>query len=276
MSIFDLNTGEKPKGGNASEKFSKIIDDSMMAVDQQKVRRKYLGASRWGHHCDRALAYEFHGLAKDEGKGFKGKTLRIFDMGHDGEERMAEYLKTAGFAITTHGPDGNQIGFSLNDGMLKGHVDGIIYNGPDMGLAWPALWENKALGDSSFSKVSKNGIKEANNTYFVQAQVYMTYTNTKWCLFTCINRDTGEVYAEIIMSDSAVALSARDRAVRIISSEKPEEMPRCTTDMNDRRCKWCDYSARCWANERKQIFNKDEEPKRDWLAEGWSKQILKD
>lgn len=269
MSIFDLPSGDKKPDDNVSEKLSAIIDLALTSDDKSRPKRKYLGASRWGHHCDRTLAYEFHGVDKDDGKGFKGKTLRIFDMGHDGEERMAEYLRKAGFEMVTHDNEGNQIGFSLNDGALKGHVDGIITSGPDLGRPWPALWENKALGDSTWTKAVRLGIKEANRTYYVQAQVYMTYNNLKWCLFTCINRDTGEIHAEILTSDSAVALSARDRAVRVIQSEKPEDMPRCTTDMNDRRCKMCDYSARCWSDERAKSV--EPKPSVDWMSQGWKK-----
>lgn len=249
MGIFDLPAGETPArpADDTSERLSQIINASMQSTDRAKERRKYLGASRWGHHCDRALGYEFNAVAKDEGKDFKGSTLRIFDMGHDGEERMAAYLRGAGFELVTHDSEGRQIGFSLENGLLKGHVDGIITGGPDLGRPWPALWENKALGDNSFNKVVKQGIKEANRTYYVQAQVYMTYNNLKWCLFTCINRDTGAIHAEVIMSDSAVALSARDRAIRIINAESTSELARCTTDHTDRRCRMCDYAKRCWS-----------------------------
>jgi hypothetical protein len=206
MGIFDLPPSQQPAEKNVSEKLSAIVDKAMTELDSVKPRRKYLGASRWGHHCDRTLGYEYHAVDKDPGRGFKGRTLRIFDMGHDGEERVAEYLIKSGFELVTLGKDGKQMGFSLEEGKLKGHVDGIIMSGPDLGLPWPALWENKALGDSTFTKAVRMGIKDSNNTYYVQAQVYMTYTNLRWCLFTCINRDTGELHAEIIMADSAAAM----------------------------------------------------------------------
>ena len=124
MSIF---SAEKPKPPGLSERLSSLLDDACVKRNKSQAPRKYLGASRWGHHCERALGYEYHQLPKDEGSDFKGKTIRIFDMGHDGEDRMAEYLKAAGFLLVTHNPEGKQFGFEAAGGRLKGHLDGIIH-----------------------------------------------------------------------------------------------------------------------------------------------------
>lgn len=249
MGIFDLPASDKTpeaSGPSFSERFAKVIDDSMTKAQRSREPRKYLGASRWGHHCDRALAYEFHLTPRDEGREFRGNTLRVFDMGHDGEDRVAGYMNDAGFELTTSGPDGKQIGFEAAEGRLKGHVDGIITAGPDLGISYPALWENKALGSKSFADVVRKGIKTSKPVYYVQAQVYMAYLGLRHCVFTCINRDTGELHAELIKADPVAAQQASDRALRIVSSAKPEEMVRCTTDRSDFRCKFCDYRDRCW------------------------------
>jgi hypothetical protein len=251
MGIFDLPEKQQPaeQGGVPfAERFAKVIDDSMTKASKSREPRKYLGASRWGHHCDRALAYEFHLTPKDEGRDFRGQTLRIFDMGHDGEDRVSGYMGDAGFELTTVGPDGKQIGFEAADGRLKGHVDGIITGGPDLGVAYPCLWENKALGSKSYADVVRKGIKSSKPVYFVQAQVYMAYLGLRHCIFTCINRDTGELHAELIKADPLAAQQASDKALRIVQSEKPEEMPRCTTDRTDFRCKFCDFKEKCWSS----------------------------
>lgn len=36
--------------------------------------------------------------------------------------------------------DGEQFGFSVADGRLQGHIDGVIVSGPE-GFAYPALWD---------------------------------------------------------------------------------------------------------------------------------------
>ena len=243
--LFSPPEGKKE---DLSSRLTSLLDDACMSRNKSQAPRKYLGASRWGHHCERALGYEYHQVPKDEGSDFKGKTIRIFDMGHDGEDRMAEYLKAAGFLLVTHNPDGKQFGFEAAGGRLKGHLDGIIHGGPDLeGLKWPALWENKALGSKSFKDVVSKGIKEAKYVYWAQAQTYMAHLNLECCLFTCLNRDTGEVYAEVIRLDTYAAQQLIDKAVRIISSQTADELTKFSQDPSNFGCKFCDYKARCHA-----------------------------
>lgn len=241
---------EKEKTFN--DKFTEIMDVACVARNSSQAPRKYLGASRWGGHCERALGYEYHQTPKDEGAEFKGKTIRIFDMGHDGEERMAEYMQLSGFKVKTHKEDGKQFGFSAAEGRLKGHIDGVIIEGPDMGHKWPALWESKALGKKSFTDVLKQGIKESKPVYWAQAQIYMAYLDLAWCLFTCINRDSGEVYAEVIMFDQPAAQKLSDKAVRIVATQNPEELSKASHDPSNFGCMWCDYKKRCH-----QMFSSD-------------------
>lgn len=234
-----------------SEAFVSIVDNAMIAANKAQPKRAYLGASLWGKECKRMLAYIYHGVPEDEGKGFEGKTLRIFDMGHDGESRVAKYLKLAGFDLITEKPDGKQFGFSAAEGKLKGHIDGAIAGGPELqGVAYPVLWENKALNASNWNKAVIAGIRSANYVYFVQAQVYMAYMELfNGCIFTTLNRNTGELHAEFIPFDSVFAQAQIDRIVSIVKTAYPEEMERVSkTDETDFRCRFCNFTKRCWEN----------------------------
>jgi hypothetical protein len=230
----------------ATAALAALLDESYKAVKDAEPRRQYLGASILGDDCERKVAFNYHGTDRDPDKGFSGKTYRIFDMGHDGESRMAGYLRCAGFEIVTEGKDGRQLGFSVAEGKFAGHIDGAIISGPDVKCPWPALWENKALGAKSWIDVALKGIQKSKPTYYVQVQIYMAYMELERCLFTCLNRDTGDVYAEVIALDLATAQKFSDRAARIIESASPFESPRCTTDESDYRCGWCDYKTTCW------------------------------
>lgn len=222
----------------------KLIDDAMVIEHQKQTRRNYLGASRWGETCSRKLAYEFHGQKSD--RGFPGKTLRIFNCGHDGEERMAEYMKSAGFVITTHKEGGGQIGFEAFEGKLKGHIDGAITDGPQIdGLQYPCLWENKMLGMKSFNDVVKKGVKASKPVYYAQMNIYMGYMELGQGLFTAQNRDNCEIYSEVINFDARNAQECSDRAINVVTSGNPEEFPRITNDSSDFRCKFCDYRGTC-------------------------------
>jgi hypothetical protein len=220
------------------------LSAAMLAKRAGQERRQYLGASMWGDPCDRKLGYMYHKTKPDA--DFKADTLRIFDMGHDGEARMAEYLKLAGFELLTEGEDGKQFGFSAGDGKLKGHIDGVILGGP-AGVTWPALWENKALNDKGWKEAVTKGIKVAKPLYYAQAQVYMAYMELQVCVFTIQNRNTGEVHAEIIPFDPRAAQEASDRAVRVVSSSSPIELNRIGRESTDFRCKFCDFKGTCWA-----------------------------
>lgn len=52
---------------------------------------------------------------------------------------MVAWLRDAGFDLRTRKADGEQFGFSVADGRLQGHVDGVIVAGPE-GFAYPALY----------------------------------------------------------------------------------------------------------------------------------------
>lgn len=229
-----------------TESVIKLLDSAMVAKRSSQARRNYLGASQWGNECDRMLGFMYHGTKPDS--DIPIRILRIFDMGHDGESRMGEYLKLAGFHLFTAGKDGKQFGFSQAGDRLKGHIDGVIVGGPDeVGIDWPALWENKALNDNGFNDCIKRGIKIARPLYYAQAQVYMSYMELQVCLFTIQNRNTGEVHAEIIPFSIYDAQRASDRAVRAINSNSPFELPRGAEESTWKICKFCDFRTTCWS-----------------------------
>ena len=108
-----------------------LIDAGMQAVRAKQAGRTYLGASRLGVSCERALQYEYAQASVDPGRETEGRMLRIFERGHVVEDCMAAWLRGAGFDLRTHNADGEQFGFSAADGRLQGHIDGVITGGPD-------------------------------------------------------------------------------------------------------------------------------------------------
>src|SRR5690606_39859561 len=65
-----------------AERVNAAIDAALIAEREATPPRSYLGASRLGHACERALQFEFAGAPRDEGADFGGQTLRIFEIGH--------------------------------------------------------------------------------------------------------------------------------------------------------------------------------------------------
>lgn len=245
--MTDFNFAPVDPWRATSAALTELLDRAIEDARNAEPPRKYLGASMMGNECLRAVAYEWHDSQAGIGKEFPGKLYRVFDMGHDGEARMASYLQMAGFDLRTKNAQGEDYGYCVADGRMQGHIDGVILAGPAIGCAWPALWENKALNDKGWNEVSSQGVRKRYPKYFGQMQVYMAYLDLPRALFTAINRDTGEIYAEIVEFDQAAAQALSDRGVRVIGSASPDEFPRIGRDETDFRCRFCDYHARCWA-----------------------------
>jgi len=230
-----------------NEDIEKEISNALISARSREDRRTYLGASRWGHHCTRALGYEFHATERDDMSKpqFSADLYRVFDMGHDGEDRMAQYLRLAGFEIATEKPGGGQIGFSACDGKLGGHCDGIVHAGPGITKA-PLVWENKALNNKSWNDTKAKGVRVSKPLYYAQMQTYIGYLELEGYLFTAMNRDTGEVFVELGDPDLRTIQEVSDKALRIVDSDRPEQLPRCTATETDWQCRFCDFKKRCW------------------------------
>lgn len=230
------------------ERFEALIDAGLQACEQQQARRQYLGASRLGVSCERQLQYEYAQAPADPDKGFSGRILRIFERGHRMEDAMVGWLRAAGFVLKTEGKDGQQFGFSVADGKLQGHCDGVFVGGPE-GFAYPALWENKCVGTKAFRELQKSGLAVAKPIYHAQVVTYQAYLGLHEhpAIFTAVNADSMEIYTELVPFDAALAQKMSDRAVRVIqATEAGELLPRAFAEASHFECKFCPYAQRCW------------------------------
>ena len=147
--MIDLNSGSgfvyggRSAVGDASVRINALVDAALETAAHAKPPRHYLGGSRIGEPCARRLAYEVTLTPVDDDKGFDGARLRIFDAGHQFEDLTIRWLQAAGFDLRTRGKDGRQFGFSIAGGRIRGHIDGVIVGGPEVGLSWPALFEHR-------------------------------------------------------------------------------------------------------------------------------------
>lgn len=226
-----------------------LIDEALQQKNAQQKPRDYLGGSRLGAECQRALQYEFFNTPKDEGKEFSGQTLRTFRIGQILEDVMAGWLRDAGLDLRTQKQDGSQFGFVTGRGYIKGHIDGVIVGGKDEFGPYPRLWECKTANGKKWREFEKNKVKKANWTYYIQMQIYMAYMDLTDhpALFTAINKDTSELYFEDVDFDPAAAQDASDRAAKIIKACLAGEiLPRVSNDSSFYQCKWCSWSDRCW------------------------------
>ncbi len=250
--MLDLNHGSGCDYGrlNAPPPFSArvnaLIDGALVAERNATPPRDYLGASRIGEPCSRRLAYEVMNTPPDPDKETKGQTLRIFEAGHVFEDLGIRWLRAAGFNLLTQKKDGGQFGFSAAGGKLRGHIDGVIVGGPDVGIAWPTLWEHKALGNKGWTDLAKKGLRESKPIYWAQVHIYMAYMELACCLFTALNKDTEELWHEAVPFDPAEAQRQSDKAVEILRAVDASELPpRFAANPDFYLCRFCPYAKRC-------------------------------
>jgi hypothetical protein len=220
-----------------------LLDAKLLEQHKNQEKRNYLGASIIGEDCLRRIQLQFNQQEAD----FSAQNLRTFAIGHCLEDLIAEWIKLAGFDLRTQNENGEQFGFSIAEGKIAGHCDGIIYDGPDF-CKYPSLWECKTLNSKSWSDTAKRGVLVSKPLYYAQIQLYMAYLDLDKnpCLFTALNKDNSEIYHEIIPFDSEAAQRYSDRAVQIIkASENNELMPCVSSDSSFFKCKMCSYRHEC-------------------------------
>lgn len=233
---------------SVSGQLTVLVDAGMQQARAQQPVRQYLGASRLGAACERALQFEYAQAPVDPGRETTGRLLRIFERGHVMEDCLVAWLRAAGFDLRTRQVDGEQFGFSVLDGRLQGHVDGVIVGGP-AGFAYPALWEAKCLGAKSWRELEKHHLAVAKPVYAGQVALYQAYLelHTHPALFTALNADTMDLYAERVPFDAALAQRLSDRAVRVITAtEAGELLPRGFIESTHFECRMCTWQDRCW------------------------------
>lgn len=234
-----------------AEAIGAAVDDAILRNEQKRERRKYLGASSIGDECARKIQYRYLNYPIDEDKGFSARTLRIFQFGHEIEDYAAKWLRDAGFDLRTEDKQGEQFGFSIADDQIKGHIDGVICDGP-VAMGYPSLWENKSANDNKFKAFVRHGVAKANPTYATQIALYQTYMELteQPALFTVVNKNTSEVYYELVPYNQALAQTASDKAVNILTASKAGDiLPRVAQSKDFFLCKFCEYRETCWNNE---------------------------
>jgi hypothetical protein len=226
------------------QEINDLLDAKLIEKHRSQEKRDYLGASMLGDECIRKIQLQYMKHDVD----VSAQNLRTFAIGHCLEDLIAEWMILAGFDLKTRNENGEQFGFSVANGKIAGHCDGIIVSGPDF-CRCPCLWECKTLNSKSWSDTAKRGVLVSKPIYFSQVQLYMAYLDLEAnpCVFTALNKDTSELYHELIAFDAECAQRYSDRAVQIIkATENNELLPCVSNDSSFYRCKMCGFRNQCF------------------------------
>lgn len=209
--------------------------------------RTHLGASIIGHDC---AAYGWNTFRWLKFEQFDGRMLRLFNRGHEEEARFVRWLTIAGFQVREVDPaTGKQFRIVGSKGHFGGSLDSMIkpparYNLPDW-LIW--LGEFKTHNAKSFAKLKKEGVSKAKPQHFKQMCSYGRAYEFRYGLYCAVNKDTDELYFEIVVLDYRQADDLFRKADHIVFSQtRPAKIAQVATYFE---CKYCDFSGLCHEGE---------------------------
>lgn len=216
--------------------------------------RTHLGASIIGNDC-KAYSWNVFRWLKQE--AFSGQMLRLFNRGHLEEFRFVEWLKGIGFQVKEIDEEtGKQFRISGCKGHFGGSLDSILIP-PEKYNLGPMVWlgEFKTHNEKSFTKLAGKptkgdvlrtggeGVRASKPQHFRQMAIYGVSYGFRYGLYCAVNKNTDELYFEIVELDLKEAGDLSRKAESIIFSQvQPMKIAQTATFFN---CSYCHFSGIC-------------------------------
>lgn len=206
----------------------KELVNKYMGLDDGLLR-DYIGASSVGGACDRAIWYEYKGYKSKFGE----KTKMTFEIGKSIEEIVLRVLELEGGMIE------RPLQFKEESlPLFRGTCDAVIEIEGER-----VILEIKSASDSNFSKMARQTIAIANTRYWDQAQSYMGMSGIHKCIFLVVNKNTSDIYEELVAFDKFHYQSLVEKARVISKCEK--EPARINESPLFYLCKMCGFKDAC-------------------------------
>jgi hypothetical protein len=221
--------------------------------------RSHLGASQLGAECPRAIWYGFRWTTKAD---FPGRIIRLFNRGHLEEGRFIALLLMLGCEVYQQDSQGKQFRISFAEGHAGGSGDGVALRIPDLPVATACLLEFKTHGEKSFIELAGNltdwrmhiadptknpfpgkGVREAKFEHYVQIQLYMRKMGLAVALYMAVNKNTDDLYGELVPLDSGVADQFLDRGEKLVWMKEPPA--KLNPSPGFFKCRFCDHKPVC-------------------------------
>jgi hypothetical protein len=106
------------------------------------------------------------------------------------------------------------------------------------------LLEEKTHSDKNFQKIKKEGLVNAYQKHYVQAQTYMRLSGLTHCIYWAVNKNTDDIHVELIHLAPLVANGYLEKAHHIITSDNGVQG--ISRKRSFFKCKWCSYHANCF------------------------------
>lgn len=200
---------------------------------QDESERNYLGASEIGTPCQRYLWLKFHKYVEPE--KFSARMIRLFHRGQREEPWLEHYLNQIGFEIVETCTSQKRWVVRFASGAADGiaEKDGKRY-----------VLEYKTHGDSSFKTLKHGQLESTHEKHYAQIQINGDEFDCGFGLYLAVNKNTDELFCDIIPIDKAKADALREKAEYVTMSDKPPE--RIASKPTAFACKFCHAKDVCW------------------------------
>lgn len=221
--------------------------DASCRAEFSEDPRTHLGASVIGDDC-RAKAWSTFRWLKFE--QFDGRMLRLFNRGHEEEARFVRWLTIAGWEVREFDPETKkQFRIVGAKGHFGGSLDGMAR--PPVSYGFPpdfaVLLEFKTHSENSFAKLKKDKVQKAKPMHFRQMCSYGRAYGFKYALYCAVNKNTDELYFELVVLDWLEADDLFRKAESIVFSQvRPPKIAQTESFFD---CKYCDFAGLCHRGE---------------------------
>lgn len=219
--------------------------------------RSHMGASLLGGECARAIWYNFRWATKS---GFGGRLLRLFNRGHLEEARFIAMLLMLGYQVFQQDQNGKQYRISFAEGHAGGSGDGVAIGVLELPPGTAALCEFKTHGEKSFIDLAGKledwrkyldgkgpftgqGVRAAKFEHYVQMQLYMRKMGLAAALYVAVNKNTDDLYAEIIPLNAELADQFIARGEKLVWMPTPPD--KINPSPGFWKCRFCDHKPVC-------------------------------
>lgn len=233
---------EKDQGAAFRKFLGEAIKDVSDAYDPKLPEfRSHFGISQSGEECARKLWYNWRWVKLPR---FPGRIMRLFNRGHLEEARFVAIMRTIGCTLYQADENQKQYRVSYFGGHYGSAIDGVVIGIPDLpDPSMPALAEFKTHGEKSFVSLQSKGLFAAHKKHYIQMQQYMGYYKLNVGLYLAVNKNTDELYAELIEYDPDWDQYSVNRSKQIIFAKVAP--PRYSDRPSDFECRYCDHKMLC-------------------------------
>lgn len=231
--------------------------------------RKHFGASQVGGECLAEMWLNFRWTKIEENAGHM---CRLLNRGHLEEARFVQWLEGIGFEVREIDPEtGKQYRIKGVKGHFGGSLDSLLkppsrYNLPEDLCVW--LGEFKTYNEKSFTKLAGvkppwnefkkggalarrkggDGMRKTKPQHYIQMCSYGRAYGFKFGLYLAVNKNTDELYFEIVELDWSLADDGFRKAETVINSQTIPQRISMTPTYS--YCKnLCDYVGICHMGE---------------------------